>query len=602
MGKMRLRLTIILNILLIYCLIISGETAVAQPRQSNTDNNITGSYTENIEIRTDRDIYISGEQIWLKVYKLSGFTGRPDNLSKVVYIELLDTEFNPLNQIKVMVEGTSGSAFLKLSDTIGSGNYLIRAYTKWMLNSTNNRDIYKPVIIINPFKKAYNFLSSSQNQKSDKDNNLSAAIAASTIPQSDKDQDNQINIKVKPQLGQYGQREKILLDINATDRSGKPVDADISVSVIRSPLVFSDGMHDFPGSLSDTLSGSLRRPQSRLPELEGEFLTGTIRYISSGDPLQNTDISLSFVGKKDRCRFSQTNYNGEFLFVVKDQYGPGQIVIQPVSKTIRDVYVELDQPFSTVFDDYSYQFPEIDTSSVASINKAIIATQVGSVYDQLGRKTDLPVNVRIETLYGAPSKRLKLADFIELTDVREVVKELLPEVAVYRKNKDVGLKVISNNPYEIFDNQALVLIDGVPVHDIEALLKVPSKEFEYIDIIDAKYYYKYFIFEGIVNFVTAGGNGSVIEPGNSEFRQIFDGVQEKSGFYMPDYSVDSIRKSTIPDFRNTLFWKPDVRTDKDGKVQVQFYSSDEGDNYAIIVEGITPDGKHGIINVPLKIK
>jgi hypothetical protein len=592
----------ILKIIFVYFLIISGETSIAQSRQSNTDNNLTGSYTENLEVRTDRDIYISGEQIWLKVYKLSGLTGYPDNLSKVVYIELLDTEFNPLNQVKVMVEGTSGSAFFKLSDTISSGNYLIRAYTKWMLNSMQDRDVYKPVIIINPFKKAYNLLSLSQSPDPGKDNNLSANSTATASSSSDINNDNQLIIKVNPLQGQYVQRGKILLDINTTDKYGKPVDADVSVSVVRAPLVFPVGMHDFPGSLSDTLSGAFRRPQSRLPELEGEFLTGTIRYTSSGDPLQNTEISLSFVGKKDRCRFSRTNYNGEFLFIVKDQYGPGEIVNQPFAKNIRDVYVELDQPFSTVFDDYSFQFPVIDSNRIEGINKAIIATQVGFVYDQLGRKTDLPVNVRIESFYGAPSRRLKLSDFIELSDVREVVKELLPEVAVYRKNKDIGLKVISNNPYEIFDNQALVLVDGVPVHDIGALLKVPSKEFEYIDIIDSKYYYKDFIFEGVVNFVTIKGNGSVIEPDNSEFRQQFDGVQAKSGFLMPDYSSDSLKASPVPDFRNTLFWNPDIRTGKEGKAQVQFYSSDEGDAYTIVVEGITPDGKRGIAMVPMKIK
>jgi hypothetical protein len=195
-----------------------------------------------------------------------------------------------------------------------------------------------------------------------------------------------------------------------------------------------------------------------------------------------------------------------------------------------------------------------------------------------------------------------MADFIELTDIREVVKELLPEVAVYRKNKDIGLKVISKNPFELFENQAIVLVDGVPVHDVEALLKVPSKEFEYIDIIDAKYYYKDFIFEGIVNFVTNKGNGSVIEPGNSVFRQIFDGAQDKSGFFMPDYSSDSLKTSTVPDFRNTIFWDPSVKTGSKGRTQVQFYTSDEGGTYTIVIGGITADGKRGMCMIPLKIK
>lgn len=593
----------ILKIIFISWIFLFDSSSSAQTRPDNTDNYSAGGYTENLDVRTDRDIYISGEQIWLKIYKLSGLTGCPDNLSKIVYVELLDTQFNPLNQIKVMVEGTSGSAYLRLSDTLTSGNYLIRAYTKWMLNSTADRDVYKPIFIINPFKKVFNLLSSSYDPNQENGNFPLTENHGSVNSHEEKDPDNQINIKINPMQGLYGQRERVQIDINATDKSGKPVDADMFVSVVRSPLVFSEGMNDFPGFLSDTLSGSFRRPQGRLPEIEGEFVTGTIRYISSGEPLQNAEISLSFVGKTDRCRFSRTNYNGEFLFVVKDQFGPGEIVIQPLSKNIRDVYVELDQPFSTVFDDYTYQFPVIDSSRLEGINKAIIGTQVGSVYDQLGKKTDLPAeNTRIATFYGTPSRRVKMADFIELTDIREVVKELLPEVAVYRKNKDIGLKVISKNPFELFENQAIVLVDGVPVHDVEALLKVPSKEFEYIDIIDAKYYYKDFIFEGIVNFVTNKGNGSVIEPGNSVFRQIFDGAQDKSGFFMPDYSSDSLKTSTVPDFRNTIFWDPSVKTGSKGRTQVQFYTSDEGGTYTIVIGGITADGKRGMCMIPLKIK
>jgi hypothetical protein len=195
-----------------------------------------------------------------------------------------------------------------------------------------------------------------------------------------------------------------------------------------------------------------------------------------------------------------------------------------------------------------------------------------------------------------------MSDFIELTDIREVVKELLPEVAVYRKNKDIGLKVISNNPFESFDDQALVLVDGVPVRSVEVLLKVPSKEFDRIDIIDSKYYYGDFIFEGIVNFVTKKGNGSTMDPENSAFRQFFEGVQEKSVFYMPDYSTDSLKAGTIPDFRNTLFWDPYVRTGSEGRAQVQFYTSDEGGTYIIVIGGITADGKRGMSMMPLKIK
>jgi hypothetical protein len=593
---MNQRTTFILLISILYCIFQPDITASCQQKQDLTANDLPGFYSEDLHISTDRDIYIAGEDILMKINKLSGLTGCPDNFSKIVYVELLDTEFNPLNQVKVMVDGTSGSALLRLSDTVSTGNYFVRAYTKWMLNSTNNRDVYKPIFIVNPSKKPYNILSSTSGAgKGSKESSTLSPINSSGLS-------GDLKISVDAMKGSFGQRENIPVKVKVTDVKGAPLKADLYVSVVRSSLIFSEGMNSFHGYLSDTLSGSFRRPQSRLPELEGEFISGTIRNINSGDPLQNTDISLSFVGKTGRCRFSKTNYSGEFLFVVKDQAGQGDLVIQPLTNSIRDIYIELDQPFTTVFDDYSFQFPAIDTARLAGISKALIGKQVASVYDiKADRPDPSAVKANISSFYGKPGRRLKLADFIELSDIREVVKELLPEVAVYRKNKDIGLKVISRNPFEIFNNKALVLVDGVPVHDVEALLKVPSKEFEYIDIIDSKYYIKDFIFEGIVNFISVKGRDDVLEPDASVFRQIFDGEQERTLFNMPDYSSDSLKNVTIPDFRNTLYWNPDVKTTADGTASVQFCSSDEGGDFTIVISGICDDGKKGTLMVPLHI-
>ena len=40
---------------------------------------------------------------------------------------------------------------------------------------------------------------------------------------------------------------------------------------------------------------------------------------STDEPLRNTDISLSYVGKTARCQFGKTDENGEFIFSLKKQ-------------------------------------------------------------------------------------------------------------------------------------------------------------------------------------------------------------------------------------------------------------------------------------------
>ena len=84
-------------------------------------------YKEALVLRTDRDLYVVGEEVWMKVYKLNAHDNKYDNFSKVVYIEVLNQAGYPVNQLKVHLPNSSGSASLTLSDTLSSGNYLCLA-------------------------------------------------------------------------------------------------------------------------------------------------------------------------------------------------------------------------------------------------------------------------------------------------------------------------------------------------------------------------------------------------------------------------------------------------------------------------------------------
>ena len=97
-------------------------------------------------------MYISGEKVWLKIYKINGLNNTPGNVSKVVYIELLDPDNNPINQLKVGIDGYSGSAVFRLPDTLRTGNYFIRSFTHWMQNFPEDFFSYKKISVINPFR------------------------------------------------------------------------------------------------------------------------------------------------------------------------------------------------------------------------------------------------------------------------------------------------------------------------------------------------------------------------------------------------------------------------------------------------------------------
>ncbi len=60
-------------------------------------------------------------------------------------------------------------------------------------------------------------------------------------------------------------------------------------------------------------------------------------------------------------------------------------------------------------------------------------------------------------------------------------------------------------------------------------------------------------------------------------------------FYAPTY--DQQREMPKADFRNTLFWKPNIITGEDGKAEFDFYTSDETGKYQVTLEGIGTNGQ-----------
>ena len=69
------------------------------------------------------------------------------------------------------------------------------------------------------------------------------------------------------------------------------------------------------------------------------------------------------------------------------------------------------------------------------------------------------------------------------------------------------------------------------------------------------------------------------------------GYQITQEFFSPAYTTQAQRENPRADLRTTIYWNPSVNTDENGIANLHFYTSDHVGNYAVIIEGITVDGK-----------
>ena len=113
--------------------LVHGQESMRSIKTSFNDYNHT-VIREKMFVRTDKNFYIAGEILWFKIYNVNAATNVPLALSKVAYVELLDSANKRMVQAKIALDNAEGDGSFYLPINLNTGNYKLRAYTNWMKN------------------------------------------------------------------------------------------------------------------------------------------------------------------------------------------------------------------------------------------------------------------------------------------------------------------------------------------------------------------------------------------------------------------------------------------------------------------------------------
>ena len=98
---------------------------------------------EKVYVHTDNQCYFVGDTLWYKAYVVRADNLQPTDMSRILYVELLspDGVLVERQQIIVAPDNYTCGQFV-LTDSLYSGYYELRAYTRWMLNFNVSRHKY----------------------------------------------------------------------------------------------------------------------------------------------------------------------------------------------------------------------------------------------------------------------------------------------------------------------------------------------------------------------------------------------------------------------------------------------------------------------------
>jgi len=451
-----------------------------------------------------------------------------------------------------------------------------------------------------------------------------------------------LEIEIKSGARQFGPRAKVELEIGSRKLDGTPEPAGLSVAVYRHDSVQTVDPADIFSYLwlSSDLKGSIESPEyyfnnpdssggkaidnlmlvngwSRfrwkdvltyktdsfrfLPEYEGHIIDLKISDIKTGKPANNILAHLSVPGIHYQFYNSTSNSKGQLRFYTRKFYNSGEIIVHTGCQTDSHFRFEVNSPFSGSYSSSVVPGFVIPEKARTEIAEHSIEVQVQNIY--CGKAMGHIQEPRTDSLsfFGKPDLKYFLDAYTRFGTMEEVLKEYVEGVLLHRKRNDFSVQLINVQQHLSFEKEPLVLFDGVPICDFNKVMEYDPLMVRKIEMINQKYYLGENQYDGILSLSTYTGHYNDL---NSEANSMiidYEGLQKQKEFYSPVYETEPQKSSRLPDFRNLLFWSPDVKTDTAGKGGLSFYTSDRVGEYVIVIQGIASDGVSGSRIVPFRV-
>jgi 5-hydroxyisourate hydrolase-like protein (transthyretin family) len=440
-----------------------------------------------------------------------------------------------------------------------------------------------------------------------------------------------LQISVQPDKQQYGPRQRIDLGVGLT---GDTSTAQCSLSVYRvdalqtapetrigdylwlgsdlkgkieSPEYYFDHPEDTQAMDNLMLTHGWRRfkwgdVQSHgkptfdfPPEYNGAIITAKITDTHTGAPGKGIQVYLSVPGTRTQFTCAFSDDEGQVHMELKDFYG-GQEIIAQTDPTRDSTYrIDVQSPWVEAYTDdrptSPYRLPKGDSGVLSDRD---LAMQVLNRYGgEKLKKFHLPAIADTTPFYYHPDFSYLLDDYTRFTTMEEVLREYVTLMMVQRRGGHFHLPLFELPYNQFFDTDPLILLDAVPVFNIDSLVALDPLKVKRLHTIQHKVFMGSTYFPGIMNFTTYKGDlgGYIIDPHSTVVD--YEGLSMQREFYDPVYPNAEAVASHLPDFRNVLYWTPSVPLATGGKGALSFYTSDLPGKYIVVAEGLTADGSAG---------
>ena len=262
----------------------------------------------------------------------------------------------------------------------------------------------------------------------------------------------------------------------------------------------------------------INKKNTDVRETEGQIIMARIKNVYGGKTYKADQIraSLSIIGKQIHYFEGRMMNDSIVTFYTFGIHGKQPLVLSAITSTDVSLPIEMISPFATLLPKklphlvFNYNRSEVEARSLDMQRHQIIIApakqelQLGVFTDEATEEAK-PLEYN-EILYGTkPDLSYNLDEYRQFLTIKEVLVEYVE--CVTKKRVKGTSKLFVRRELEPFNTilPSLVLIDGMPILDVERLLKYDARRIHYINIYGGQYTFGSTVYNGILSFVSRSG-------------------------------------------------------------------------------------------------
>lgn len=454
---------------------------------------------------------------------------------------------------------------------------------------------------------------------------------------------NLLQMERKQTKQKYTPFSKIYLDFNILNRQGQPVETTFSLSVrdaksevptsyagnVLSDLLLSSDIKGFIENVDYYFESNDHVHQQAMDVLmmthgwtryswplmtglkpfncvykieKGLVIEGNVQtgFLQNKRPKENVEVKIGLIFKDSLMQmgYCMTDKNGTFNYQFKDFDGKYELDLESLyqRKPLKSTIL-LNRLFSPPPKSYSF----FDTYEPKVLNKDSLPGQTEVLIERKAINEDQI----IKSVYVKAKKRSYNTDIEydvekEMNDLidrgesypSDPVQFLLQKPGFHQELPNTTLKYSERNifwvgwyqdyEYDRFMKNRNAYILYRPLNQVTKILV--SKNYERFS---GSHWYRPNDGNTVLVMVFCQRDNALRALDNVRVLP-FDGYSQEKVFFHPDYS-----RGVLPgdvDYRRTLYWNPDVKTDKDGNASISFYNNSSCKSVVVNAETITEQG------------